>query len=148
MNIDASTADMDELGWELSKDDAQALKTVNKALAWLVEPTTPQVVAVRNDEMMLKALVSAKRNGEYATQFSQLLMVYLYKPISELEEHLKARSDRKAAEYTINEYCTFDRDLYRHLADRTVNCSGKSIAEVADQVSAILFDPDHSIGTD
>jgi hypothetical protein len=74
-------------------------------------------------------------------------MVYLYKPLSELEKHLKARSDCAGVAYTIKTYCTFDRDLYRQLADRTINCSGKSIAEVADQVCAILSDADHSMGT-
>lgn len=141
MNIDPVAADMDELGWPLSLNEGIALSTMRKALTWLVAPTTPQIVAVRNDEMMLKALVSAKRQRAYATEFSQVHWVYLCKPISELTKHLKERGNSPQVKYTIDSYSRFDRDIYRLLADVKISCSRKSTAEVADRVCRILRRP-------
>jgi len=140
--IDPKEADMDELGYALSDKEQLALNTLQRTLAWLADPATPQVVAVRNDEMVLKALVTVKTQREFAAQFSQFYMVYLYKPLPELTDHLKARTktDRDGVAYTIREYWRLDRDIYRPLADKTINCNRKSIAEVADRVTALLFD--------
>lgn len=141
INVDPAAADMDALRWPLSRNEGQALETVQKALAWLTAPSTSQVVAVRNDEMMLNALVRAKRETRDAAEFRELYFLYLQTPIPELQKHLKERTDRAAKEYTMKSYWRFHRDIFKLLADGVIVCSRRTTAEVTDRICALLNNP-------
>lgn len=132
---------MDELRWPLSRNEGQALETVQKALAWLTAPSTSQVVAVRNDEMMLNALVRAKQETRDAAEFCELYFLYLQTPIPELQKHLKERTDRAAKEYTMKSYWRFHRDIFKLLADGVIVCSRRTTAEITDRLCALLNNP-------
>jgi hypothetical protein len=144
--VDPAAADMDALRWPLSKNEGQALETVQKALVWLTAASRPQVVAVRNDEMMLNALVRAKRERSDADEFCGLYFLYLQKPIPELQKHLKERSDCAAKEYTMKSYWRFHRDIFKLLADGVIVCGRRTTAEVTDRICALLNDPDPTTG--
>ena len=146
ITVDPAAADMDALRWPLSRDEGQALEIVQKALVWLTAPSTPQVVAVRNDEMMLDALVRAKREGRDAAEFRELYFLYLQKPIPELQKHLKDRTDRAAKEYTMKSYRRFHRDIFKPLADGVIVCSRRTTAEVTDRICALLNVPQPTTG--
>ena len=137
---------MDALRWRLSENEGQALETMQKALVWLTAPSTPQVVAVRNDEMMLNALVRAKRERRDAAEFLELYFLYLQKPIPELQKHLKERTDRAAKEYTMKSYWRFRRDIFKLLADGVIVCRRRTTVEVTDRICALLNDPHPTTG--
>lgn len=141
IHVDPEAADMDVLRWPISKNEGQALETMEKALVWLTASSTPQVVAVRNDEMMLNALVRAKRERPDAGKFRELNFLYLQKPLPELQKHLEERTDAAAKEYTIKSYWRFHRDIFKLLADGVIVCSRRTAAEVTDRICVHLHDP-------
>jgi len=53
----------------------------------------------------------------------------------ELEQHLKARTDTEAVQYTLATYDRFDGELFSKLADRTIECSGKTIEAIVGEIS-------------
>ena len=134
LGIDYKTADMDALGFSLSKSEADALRTLSRALDWLASSDTPRVVAVRNDEMMLKAMKDAKVRRRHREQFGCFFLVYFHNRLEDISEHLGGRTDADAVRYTINSYDRFHDELYTKLADETVECTGKSVETVAAEV--------------
>ena len=134
LGIKRESADMDAtLALKLSQTDGEAIKALDRVLAWLESRDTPEVVTVRNDEKMLCAMRDAKLRRPRS--FRRFVLVYLHNPKQELEQHLTSRPDKEAVKYTLNNYERFHNELYSRLADRTIECSGKTIETIAREVN-------------
>jgi threonine synthase len=134
--FDRETADMDAV---LGIRQPPSLEV---ALDWLTNPLTPSIVVVSNHEEMLKRMREAKKAGLYPEKFSAVCFVYLKTPKVELESYLKKqtaegyRRDVAAQRYTLDHYDCFD-SLFTDLADCIVDCSLRSVDEVAAQVKKL-----------
>ena len=134
LGIDRETGDMDAaLDLRLSQSDAEALRALDRAMMWLESRDTPKVVTLRNDEKMLYAMLGAKVSRPRS--FRRFALVYLHYQKQELEQHLKARTDTEAVQYTLATYDRFDGELFSKLADRTIECSGKTIEAIVGEIS-------------
>lgn len=138
LGVDRKTADMDAV---LGTKQCPSLAS---ALGWLANgPAVPDLVVVSNHEQMLKEMHAAKLAGQCTDQFSKVQLVYLHKPMDELQQHLAnptaGGSNREPAgvQYTLDHYDRF-HTLFSQLADRTVECSQKSIEMVAVEVRALV----------
>lgn len=134
LGIDRKSADMDAV---LGTTQSPPLGT---ALGWLAgDGPTPSIVVVSNHEQMLLEMRQAKLARQHPDQFSAVCFVYLRKPKDQLREHLALKSaggrSREPAgqQYTLDNYERFDR-LFADLADRTVDCTGRSVPEVAAEI--------------
>jgi shikimate kinase len=138
LGFDPAIADMDKaLGLRACNPGADALKALGKALRWLAARDTPMVVTVSTVEEMLKLMKDGKMSGKHSEEFGRVVLVYLHHPLNEIREHLRERRDAEAVGYTIRSYDLF-HGLYTQLADRTVECAGKSAETVAAEVRDIL----------
>lgn len=134
LGINRQGADMDAaLTLQLSQSDYEAARASDTALKWLASRDTPRVVTLRNDEKMLYAMKNAKVTRRRS--FRRFALVYLHYPEQELEQHLQARTDKEAVKYTLATYDRFHRELFSKLADRTIECSGKTIEAVVGEIS-------------
>ena len=134
LGIDRKLADMDAV---LGTQQSPPLKT---ALDWLVAGIdAPAIVVVSNHEQMLMEMQQAKSAGLYSDRFSAFHLVYLRKSKDQLQAHLALPStggrsrDQASQRYTLDSYERFDV-MFAQLADRTVDCSGLSVDEVAVQI--------------
>lgn len=138
---DLAAADMDVVfGVKASHTGDEATQSLKRALTWLTNSATPDVVTISNDEEMLKLMASEKESGvKYADQFH---LVYLDKPLVKLCKDLNKptagqNNARKPDDikHTIVHYERLDC-LYRKLADQTVDCD-RSAKMVALKISHI-----------
>ena len=137
LEIDRKTCDMDAvLG-------TQHCPPLASALDWLTSNSgVREIVVVSNHEQMLFEMRQAKLDGQHADVFNKFLLVYLHKPKDELREHLAKPSaggrnrDPAGVNYTLDHYDSL-HNLFCQLADRTVECSQKSIEDVATQIKGI-----------
>jgi hypothetical protein len=138
LGVDPAIADMDKaLGLRACNPGRDALKALSKALRWLTAPDTPMVVTVSTVEEMLKLMKDGKMNGKHSEEFGRVFFVYFHRPLEEIREQLRERRDADAVRYTISSYHLF-HELYSQLADRTVECAGKSAKTVAAEVRNII----------
>lgn len=134
LGIDRETGDMDAaLDLGLSQSDAEAVRALDRTLRWLESRDRPKVVTLRNDEKMLYAMKNAKLSRPRS--FRRFALVYFHYPKQELESHLKARTDKEAVKYTLATYDRFHGELFSKLADRTIECSGKTIEAIVGEIS-------------
>ena len=137
LQVDCDSADMDAV---LGTKHCTSLPA---ALEWLTSDSTPELVVVSNHEQMLLAMRGAKLGGQFADQFARVLLVYLHKPKNQLGNHLAMpnagglRRKPDSVLYTLDHYDRF-KALFRDLADRSVDCSGRAVADVAAEVQAIV----------
>jgi len=136
LGINRQGADMDAaLALKLSQSDYEAARAVDTALKWLASRDTPKVVTLRNDEKMLYAMKNAKVSRPRS--FRRFALVYLHYRKQEIEQHLNARTNKEAVKYTLATYDRFHDDLFSKLADRTIECSGKTIETIVGEISDI-----------
>ena len=133
LRIDRSQGDIDvalrgpDPGWE-------------KTLNWLCESTLPVVVG--GAHASLEDLGRIKQRGEHAKKFANLRFVYLHKLLEELVRDLRLQMaegtlrDTASQAWTPELYDRFHR-IFLRLADYTIECSGKSVEDVAAEVRAI-----------
>ena len=92
---------------------------------------------------MLKAMCRARKAAEHRDQFARVRFVYLHKPKDRLARHLErttAAGDRRPIDsqtYTIACYERFHA-MYRDLADHTVDCATKGVADVVADIRGLL----------
>jgi len=141
LGIDPKEADMDAvLGTTTSPP-------LEKALNWLSDGVPAfSILVVSNHEQMLVAMRQAKLDGKYPNQFSAVCFVYLRKPKDQLQVHLGLPSadgrnrDKASQRYTLDNYERFDT-LFTQLADRIVDCSGRTVESVAGDFSGLVQPP-------
>jgi shikimate kinase len=132
--VNRETADMDAgLG-------RTQCPTLSEAFSWLAsDRPDSRVLVVSNHEVMLTDMCRAKLSRQRSGQFDCFCLVYLHKPLEELHRDLLRRTAdggaRKAdgVQYTIAHYERLHA-LYSQLADRTVECEGRSVEAVAAEV--------------
>jgi shikimate kinase len=132
LGVDRKLADMDAvLG---TTHPGPSLVT---ALEWLADDkSAPQLVVVSNHERMLLQMRQAKLRGQFANKFARVLLVYLHTPKDQLCQQLsKPTADGRARppedqQYTLEHYDRF-HELFTQLADLTVNCAARSVADLA-----------------
>ena len=119
--------------------------SLEDALRWLAFPSDGgAVVVVGNHEEMLKAMWRAKKHGTLRDEFTRVRFVYLRTPKRQLAAQLDEPTaggntrDPRSREYTLEHFERFD-ELFSDLADYTINCSGKTIAEVAQEVKQLTM---------
>ena len=140
-----------QLGFNLDATDMDHVlgthqpPTMDRALDWLAtgRKYPENIVAVSNHENLLKELAAAKNARPRKIQFDRIWFIYLRKPLAELQNHLQLRQpngenrNREGINYTLQTFDRFDSDFFLQLQDEIVDCSGKSLATIADEISVI-----------
>jgi hypothetical protein len=137
------------LGLDFDRADMDAVLGVTQsppllsALDWLAGSTpAPGVVVVSNHEELLKQMRAAKLAGQHPEKFAAVYFVYLRKPKAQLQSHLRlptaggVRRPDADQQYTLDHYERFDA-LFAELADCTLECSSRSVAEIAGDISEV-----------
>lgn len=128
LGIDLKLADMDSAlgafdpGWQ-------------RTLEWI--RATDQTMVAVGVHWSLETLAQIKQRGDCAEQFVRICFVYLHHPREGLHLGLPTaegkQRDELSQHWGSEPYARF-HEIFSALADRTINCTGKSVAEVAAEV--------------